>query len=45
MHIVYRRPDAECESRLGEDWKVQPGDELLGELRQWLTPDSVQIIY
>ena len=45
VHIVYRRPDAECESRLGDDWKVQPGDELLGELRQWLTTDSVQIIY
>ncbi|WP_150681087.1 DNA polymerase III subunit alpha [Pandoraea pneumonica] len=45
VHIVYRRPDAECESRLGDDWKVQPGDELLGELRQWLTPDSVQIVY
>ncbi|WP_150626926.1 DNA polymerase III subunit alpha [Pandoraea captiosa] len=45
VHIVYRRPDAECESRLGDDWKVQPGDELLGELRQWLTTGSVQVIY
>ncbi|GAB3626032.1 DNA polymerase III subunit alpha [Pandoraea terrae] len=45
VHIVYRRTDAECESRLGDDWKVQPGDELLGELREWLTPGSVQLVY
>lgn len=45
VHIMYRRTDAECESRLGDDWNVQPGDALLTELREWLTPSAVQLIY
>ncbi|PSB91675.1 DNA polymerase III subunit alpha [Candidatus Pandoraea novymonadis] len=45
VHIIYRQTQAECESRLGEDWNVLPSDELLTELREWLSPSAVQLIY
>ncbi|MBU6491733.1 MAG: DNA polymerase III subunit alpha [Burkholderiales bacterium] len=45
VHIRYARADAECESRLGDDWKVQPGDELLAELTSWLSPAAVELVY
>jgi DNA polymerase-3 subunit alpha len=45
VHVRYRRSDVECESRLGEAWKVEPCDELLGKLTSWLSPASVELVY
>lgn len=45
VYVHYQRNDAECESKLGDDWRVQAGDELLVELRGWLTPERVEVVY
>jgi len=43
--IEYRNPTAQCEVRLGGDWRVRLDARLLESLQDWLKPDSVRIVY
>ena len=36
---------AEADFPLGAGWRVRPDDSLLESLRDWLAPDSVEVIY
>jgi DNA polymerase-3 subunit alpha len=45
VRLRYRNSEAECELPLGEAWRVRLEDELLTELRDWLTPNNVEILY
>jgi DNA polymerase-3 subunit alpha len=45
VQVVYRRPGARARLVLGEDWRVQPTDELLKRLRHFLGADSVHVSY
>ncbi len=43
--VRYRRPDAEVRLRLGEDWRVEPCDDLLQRLQEDLAVDGVRLRY
>ena len=43
--IEYQRTDAAALLRLGDDWKVEPADDLLQGLRDQLGKDSVSLHY
>ena len=43
MH--YRAADRECEINLGKGWQVRLEDGLINELKDWLTPENVEIHY
>jgi len=43
--IDYRRSAARGLLRLGDDWRVQPTDELIKRLRRLLGADGVQVSY
>ena len=43
--IEYRNPTAQCEVRLGGDWRVRLDARLLESLQDWLKPDAVRIVY
>jgi len=43
VSIRYERLDAEVRLRLGEDWSVNIGDELLKSLNRWLGDDAVKL--
>ncbi len=43
--VRYRNPRAACEIHLGPNWRVEPDEALLGELRQWLGNDAVELMY
>jgi DNA polymerase-3 subunit alpha len=45
VRIRYRNAQAECELVLGEASRVRLEDALLAELRDWLTPANVEIVY
>ena len=45
IRLIYRRPGAVGELVLGKDWRVQPVDALLKQLRQLLGSESVRIFY
>ncbi len=45
VRLRYRNSEAECELPLGEAWRVRLEEELLTELRDWLTPNNVEILY
>ncbi|PLK50021.1 DNA polymerase III subunit alpha [Uliginosibacterium sp. TH139] len=45
IRIRYRNGAAEGELPLGENWRVRLEDPLLEGLREWLSPESVEIIY
>jgi len=45
IRLHYRRPDVEATLRLGDDWRVNPGEDLLKRLRQQLGKESVQVLY
>jgi hypothetical protein len=31
--------------RLGDAWRIRPDDALLAQLREWLTPEGVELRY
>lgn len=43
--VRYRRDDAEARLRLGEDWRVEPCDDLLQRLKDDLAVDDVRLRY
>ena len=45
VHVVYSSKGAICEIDLGEEWRVDPQDALIGSLSEWLKPQNVQVVY
>ncbi|MDR4125978.1 DNA polymerase III subunit alpha [Yanghanlia caeni] len=45
VEIQLERDDYRCVVRLGEDWRVRMSDTLLEQLAEWVTPDSLEIMY
>ncbi len=45
IRVRYRNAEAEADFPLGPGWRVRPDDSLLESLREWLPPDSVEVIY
>ncbi|BAL23609.1 DNA polymerase III subunit alpha [Azoarcus sp. KH32C] len=45
IRVRYRNEEAEAELPLGDGWKVRLEDALLDSLREWLQPESVDILY
>jgi len=43
--IRYQNAAAGGDIELGEAWRVNLDDNLLGSLREWLAPDNVQVVY
>jgi DNA polymerase-3 subunit alpha len=43
--VNYRRRDAGARLQLGESWRVEPSDELLGRLKERYGADRVQLTY
>lgn len=43
--IEYYNRNARCEISLGEEWKVDPRDELIASLAEWLRPENVKLRY
>jgi len=44
VRIAYRNNAAQCELTMGQDWRVRLEDDLLAQLRQWLSADNVEVI-
>jgi len=45
VEIHYRNEQASCALRLGEAWRVRPDETLLAQLREWLSPEGVELRY
>ena len=45
VRIRYRSNGVECDSELGERWRVRPSDDLLTQLKQAFAGDAVEISY
>jgi len=45
VSVDFRREDARTTIRLGDDWQVEPDDDLLVNLRHLLGDDSVAMVY
>jgi len=45
VRIRYRNKQAQCDLVLGNTCRVRLEDDLLRELREWLTPENVEIVY
>src|SRR5690606_19733640 len=45
IRVTYRNDAAEAELPLGDGWRVRLDDTLLESLRDWLPPESVEVIY
>jgi DNA polymerase III subunit alpha len=43
--VVYRNGLGEGEYQLGSAWRLRLEDRLLDSLRDWLSPDAVELIY
>ena len=43
--VCYQKNGAEALLRLPAEWKVRPDDQLIEQLRGWLTPSGVEIKY
>jgi DNA polymerase-3 subunit alpha len=43
--IKYQRPEASAVLQLGDDWLIEPSDELIQELRYLLGHDRVALVY
>ncbi|OGA14928.1 MAG: DNA polymerase III subunit alpha [Betaproteobacteria bacterium RIFCSPLOWO2_02_FULL_66_14] len=43
--VHYENGDASCDVALGAEWRVRPDERLISELRAWLTPDCVRVVY
>jgi DNA polymerase-3 subunit alpha len=45
VEIHYHNGSARCAVRLGDTWRVRPEEALLIQLREWLSPDGVELRY
>ena len=45
VELRYRNGMASVDLRLPDPWRVSPDERLLNELRGWLKPENVQILY
>jgi DNA polymerase-3 subunit alpha len=45
VRICFRNDEAEAELTLPESWRVRLEDELFAQLRGWLQPENVRVIY
>jgi DNA polymerase-3 subunit alpha len=45
VEVHYANGAARCAVRLGDAWRVRPDDALLAQLRDWLSPDGVELTY
>jgi DNA polymerase-3 subunit alpha len=45
VSVVYTNRGAVCEIDLGEKWRVNLHDDLIHSLREWLSPENVDIVY
>jgi DNA polymerase-3 subunit alpha len=45
IEIHYHNGSARCAVRLGDAWRVRPEETLLAQLRDWLSPDGVELRY
>ena len=45
VEVHYRSGSACVAVRLGDAWRVRPEEGLLAELREWLTPEGVELRY
>jgi DNA polymerase-3 subunit alpha len=45
VEIHYHNAQARCAVRLGDAWRIRPDEALLVELRQWLSPEGVELRY
>ena len=43
--INYRRNDTSAVFALGQDWRVQPSDELMSRLDSMVGHDNVRVVY
>jgi DNA polymerase III subunit alpha len=44
VRIVYRNASAQCELLAGAAWRVRLDDELLAQLRDWLSAENVEVV-
>ncbi|HET6719373.1 MAG TPA: OB-fold nucleic acid binding domain-containing protein, partial [Rhodocyclaceae bacterium] len=44
VRIVYRNALAQCELSTGQAWRVRLDDELLAQLRDWLSAENVEVV-
>ncbi|HSD36757.1 MAG TPA: DNA polymerase III subunit alpha [Rhodocyclaceae bacterium] len=45
VRLRYRNGQAEADLPFGDDWCVRIDDKLIESLRDWLSPESVEVIY
>jgi DNA polymerase-3 subunit alpha len=45
VEIRYCNGQASVEMKLPEQWRVSPDERLLNELRGWLKPENVEVVY
>jgi len=45
VRVSIRNGRAEGDLALGDTWRVKPDDALLESLREWLPPESVEVMY
>jgi DNA polymerase-3 subunit alpha len=45
IEIHYHNGSARCAVRLGDAWRVRPEETLLVQLREWLSPEGVELRY
>jgi DNA polymerase-3 subunit alpha len=45
VQIRYSNGRAECELRLGDEWRVTPNELLLQQLEDWLKRENVEVVY
>jgi DNA polymerase-3 subunit alpha len=43
--IDYQKNGAVCVARLGDDWRITPDEQLIADLREWLHPENVTVVY
>jgi DNA polymerase-3 subunit alpha len=43
--VAYGNGKAACEVVLGEEWRVRPDGKLIADLGEWLTPESVEVVF
>ena len=45
IRVRYRNAAAEAELPFGDGWRVRLDDALLDSLREWLSPEAVEVVY
>ncbi|MDR2926399.1 MAG: DNA polymerase III subunit alpha [Azoarcus sp.] len=45
VRVSFRNAHAQGDLVLGDSWQVRPDDALLESLREWLSPEAVEVVY